>query len=59
VEKRVVQTGLTTANRVEILSGVREGEQVIAANQASFQPGETVTPRQSAMAAAADAAEAQ
>jgi RND family efflux transporter MFP subunit len=59
VEKRVVQTGLTTANRVEILSGVREGEQVIVANQASFQPGETVTPRQSAMAAAADAAEAQ
>jgi len=57
VEKRVVQTGLTTANRVEILSGVHSGEQVIVANQASFQAGETVTPKQSAMATAADAAE--
>jgi hypothetical protein len=47
----VVQTGIATANRVEILSGLREGEQVIVANQASFQPGELVTAKQSAMAA--------
>ncbi|HEY0308477.1 MAG TPA: efflux RND transporter periplasmic adaptor subunit [Acidobacteriaceae bacterium] len=57
VEKRIVQTGLTTANRVEILSGVREGEQVIVANQASYQPGETVTPKQRSMATAVDATE--
>ena len=55
VEKRIVQTGLTTANRVEILSGVQQGEQVIVANQATFQPGELVTPKTSAMAAATEA----
>jgi RND family efflux transporter MFP subunit len=56
VEKRAVQTGVSTANRVEILSGLRDGEQVIVANQAGFQPDELVTPKQSAMAVTADAA---
>lgn len=52
VEKRTVQTGITTANRVEVVSGVHEGEQVIVANQSSFQPGELVTPKQSSIIAA-------
>jgi RND family efflux transporter MFP subunit len=52
VERRVVQTGITTANRVEILSGLREGEQVIVANLSSFHPGDLVTAKQSVMAAA-------
>lgn len=59
VEKRIVQTDVATANRVEILSGVREGEQVIVANQASFQAGELVTPKQSVMAEASAATEAK
>jgi RND family efflux transporter MFP subunit len=62
VERRVVQTGVATANRIEILSGLREGEQVIVANQASFQPGVLVTAKHSAMTAsgaANDATEAQ
>jgi len=59
VERRTVQTGVATANRVEILSGVREGEQVVVANQASFQAGELVTPKQSAMAEASAATEAK
>lgn len=59
VEKRTVVTGISTANRVEILSGLADGEQVIVANQASFQPGELVTPKLSAMVAAGTAAEAQ
>jgi RND family efflux transporter MFP subunit len=62
VERRAVQTGIATANRIEVLSGLREGEQVIVANQASFQPGELVTAKHSAMTAAgatADAMEAQ
>jgi RND family efflux transporter MFP subunit len=58
IERRAVQTGVATANRIEILSGLRDGEQVIVANQASFQPGELVTPKQSAMAAAGAAADA-
>jgi hypothetical protein len=62
VERRAVQTGIATANRIEVLSGLREGEQVIVANQASFQPGELVTAKQSAMTvagAAGDASEGQ
>jgi RND family efflux transporter MFP subunit len=59
VERRVVQTGVATANRIEVLSGLSEGEQVIVANQASFQPDELVTAKQSAMAVANDATEAR
>jgi len=59
VERRAVQTGIATANRIEVLSGLREGEQVIVANQASFQPGELVTAKQSAMTAASAATDAQ
>jgi RND family efflux transporter MFP subunit len=57
VEKRIVQTGVATADRVEILSGLRDGEQVIVANQSSFQPGELVTPKRSAMVEANAATE--
>jgi RND family efflux transporter MFP subunit len=45
VERRLVRLGITTANRIEILSGVSEGDKVIVANLASFQPGESVTPK--------------
>lgn len=47
VEKRQVRLGVETANRVEILSGLNEGDRVIVANLATFQPGESVTPRRS------------
>jgi RND family efflux transporter MFP subunit len=57
VEKRIVQTGVATADRVEILSGLRDGEQVIVANQSSFQPGELVTPKRSVMVEANAATE--
>jgi RND family efflux transporter MFP subunit len=49
VEKRPVQIGVSTANRIEILRGLKEGEVVIVANLASFLPGEVVTPKHSAM----------
>lgn len=49
VERRTVQTGITTANRVEVVSGLHEGEQVIVANQSSFQPGEMVSPKESSI----------
>ena len=52
VEQRTVQTGLATANRVEILSGLREGEQVIVANQSTFQAGELVSPKESSIVTA-------
>lgn len=49
VEKRVIGIGVSTANRVEILSGLKDGDHVIVANLATFQPGESVQPKQSTM----------
>ena len=50
VERRAVSLGIATANQTEILSGLRDGELVIIANQASYLPGELVTPKLSSMA---------
>ncbi len=44
VEKHTVTLGIETANQTEILSGLRDGERVIAAGQAEYQSGEVVTP---------------
>lgn len=44
VEKRTVSLGIETANKTEILSGLQNGERVIAAGQAEYQAGEVVTP---------------
>jgi RND family efflux transporter MFP subunit len=49
VEKRPVQVGIAGADRVEILSGLKEGDKVIIANLATFQAGEAVAPKLSAM----------
>ena len=42
VQKRNVKTGVQTANRVEITSGLNAGDKVIATNLASYTPGEEV-----------------
>jgi RND family efflux transporter MFP subunit len=44
VERRTVTLGIQTANRSEILSGVRQGDRVIAAGQSRYQAGELVAP---------------
>ena len=44
VEKRTVTLGIQTSNRVEITSGLQAGDNVIAAGQTSYQPGEVVSP---------------
>lgn len=49
VEKRVIRIGVSTANRVEVLSGLKDGDHVIVANLATFQPGESVQQKQSTM----------
>jgi RND family efflux transporter MFP subunit len=49
VVKRNVVTGITTANRVEITSGLQAGEQVISTGLAQFTPGEHVQPKADAM----------
>lgn len=49
VEERAVQTGVEDASRVEIVSGLKEGEQVISANLAAFRVGDTVHPQPSSV----------
>jgi RND family efflux transporter MFP subunit len=44
VEKRNVNLGIQTSNRVEITSGLQAGDNVIAAGQTGYQPGEVVSP---------------
>jgi RND family efflux transporter MFP subunit len=46
VEKRQLKLGMETANRIEVLSGLNEGERVISANLSSYQPGEAVNPKE-------------
>lgn len=45
VQRRVVQVGITTSNRTEILSGLQAGDKVIATNLSSYRAGELVQPR--------------
>ncbi len=45
VEKRAVTLGLQGPERVEISSGLAEGERVIVTAQSNYQPGEAVRPK--------------
>jgi RND family efflux transporter MFP subunit len=45
VEKRAVTLGIHGADRVEIDSGLQQGESVIVTAQANYQQGETVRPK--------------
>jgi RND family efflux transporter MFP subunit len=45
VEPRDVTLGLQTANRVEIVSGLREGEMVVFGGQGRFRAGQLVKPQ--------------
>lgn len=56
VEKRTVQLGVSAPNRTEILSGLKDGDKVITANLATFQPGELVTSKRSVMSGSSTAA---
>jgi RND family efflux transporter MFP subunit len=51
VEKRKVALGLETANKVEIKSGLNEGDLVIIGGRAGLQAGEEVKPKVITMAA--------
>ena len=52
------QTGMEDANRVEILSGLNEGDRVIVGNLGSFQPGAAGEPTaERSMADCSDSAE--
>jgi multidrug efflux pump subunit AcrA (membrane-fusion protein) len=45
LEKRNVKIGVSTANLVGILIGLKDGDQVVATNLAMFHAGEKVRPQ--------------
>jgi RND family efflux transporter MFP subunit len=45
LEQRTIAIGLQTASRVEIVSGLQEGDSVVFGDQGQYQPGELVTPK--------------
>ncbi|HWD00754.1 MAG TPA: efflux RND transporter periplasmic adaptor subunit [Candidatus Sulfopaludibacter sp.] len=51
VEVRKIQLGLETANDIEVLSGLNEGDQVVIGGRSGLQPGEEVKPKLTAMGA--------
>lgn len=53
VERRAVRTGLEAPDAVQVVDGLHEGEHVIVGNLSSFEPGQYVDARPSAMAEAA------
>jgi RND family efflux transporter MFP subunit len=50
VEERQVKLGIQTANRTEVLAGLRDGDLVVVGNRSQIQPGLQVTPKQIEMA---------
>ena len=46
IEKRVLRLGIQGPNKVEVLSGLNDGDQVVAANLSSFTAGEAVRAQQ-------------
>jgi RND family efflux transporter MFP subunit len=52
IEMRKVVTGMESADRVEVKSGLKPGELVVVAGRAGFQPGQEVKPKLTEMAAA-------
>jgi RND family efflux transporter MFP subunit len=52
VGQRPVKTGLETATRVEILSGLKDGDFVIVGNRAELKPGQRVHSKLTELAAA-------
>jgi RND family efflux transporter MFP subunit len=57
VEEREIRTGIEGSDRIQILSGLHEGERVIVGNLNKYRPGQHVDPKMSAMADAKYSAE--
>lgn len=55
VELRKVQLGLETATKVEVRSGLKEGDMVVIGNRSGLRPGEEVRPKLTTMSPSAPA----
>lgn len=49
IEKRELELGIQSPSRVEVLSGLQPGDEVVATNLASYQPGEQVKAQQAVL----------
>lgn len=59
IQSRDVRVGVQGSDRVEILAGLAEGERVLVGNLGSYQVGEKVRPKPSALAEASSTSEAE
>ena len=50
VQRRQIETGIEGSDRIQITSGLNEGDKVIVGNLGAYTPGERVDPQLSAMA---------
>ncbi|MGA8540400.1 MAG: efflux RND transporter periplasmic adaptor subunit [Terriglobales bacterium] len=50
VEEREIRTGIEGSDRIQVLSGLNEGDRVIVGNLGSYRPGQHVDPKISTMA---------
>ncbi len=49
IQRKKLSLGMETADRIEVLSGLSEGELVVVGNRAALQPGQKVQPKITAM----------
>jgi RND family efflux transporter MFP subunit len=56
VEERRIATGLEGGSRVEVVSGLKEGDRVVIGNRSQFRDGEKVQPKEVAPSGAAGGA---
>jgi RND family efflux transporter MFP subunit len=50
VEEREIHTGIEGSDRIQVLSGLNEGDRVIVGNLSKYRPGQHVDPKMSTMA---------
>jgi RND family efflux transporter MFP subunit len=50
VEEREIRTGIEGSDRIQVLSGLNEGDRVIVGNLGAYRPGQLVDPKLSTMA---------
>jgi membrane fusion protein (multidrug efflux system) len=52
VEVRKIQVGLETPDKIEVRSGLNEGDMVVLSGRSGLQPGQEVRPKATSLAAA-------
>ena len=45
IEERKIKTGMETSRRIEVVSGLAEGEMVVLGGRGRYQPGQSVAPK--------------